>query len=429
VPRGWGLPLAVVIVGMFMSVLDVSIVNVAIPRMQKEFGTATENIQWITTAYTLCLGVIVPTSAWLGERLGLRRLYLLSLVAFAFASALCGMAWDLNSMIIFRVLQAVPGGVIPVTCLTILYRMVPRRKLGTAMGMYGLGIVVAPGVGATLGGYLVDYVSWRLIFYINVPVGVLGAVAAMLVLPRFPRSSRHRFDVPGFLCIAAGLSALLLALTKAEDWGWTSYRTLMLICAGLLLLALFVVVELEVAQPLLDLRVFTSWPYVNSLLLIAVLSVGLFAVLFYVPLFLQEGQQVTAMNTGLTVLPQALVLMIMMPLAGGQHRQHVQHARPAGHGRARARRADRPGHLGAGSADGRSVGVGAVRGRANRHLYPGDGACEPLRCPLAGPAAGAPGPGAGLRRRVLRRGLVHTGRRRARAVPEVGRHCRRPRGR
>jgi MFS family permease len=123
----------VVIVGMFMSVLDVSIVNVAIPRMQKEFGTATENIQWITTAYTLCLGVIVPTSAWLGERLGLRRLYLLSLVAFAFASALCGMAWDLNSMIIFRVLQAVPGGVIPVTCLTILYRMVPRRELGTAM--------------------------------------------------------------------------------------------------------------------------------------------------------------------------------------------------------------------------------------------------------------------------------------------------------
>jgi EmrB/QacA subfamily drug resistance transporter len=214
------------------------------------------------------------------------------------------------------VLQAVPGGVIPVTCLTLLYRMVPRRKLGTAMGMYGLGIVVAPGVGPTLGGYLVDYVSWRLIFYVNVPVGVLGAIAAMLVLPRFPRSSRDKFDVPGFLCIAAGLSALLLALTKAEDWGWGSYRTLMLICAGLLLLALFVVVELEVAQPLLDLRVFTSWPYVNSLVLIAVLSVGLFAVLFYVPLFLQEGQQVTAMNTGLTVLPQALVLMVMMPLAG-----------------------------------------------------------------------------------------------------------------
>jgi MFS family permease len=109
VPRGWGLPLAVVIVGMFMSVLDVSIVNVAIPTMQKEFGTATENIQWITTAYTLCLGVIVPTSAWLGERLGLRWLYLLSLVAFAFASALCGMAWDLNSMIILGCCRPGPG--------------------------------------------------------------------------------------------------------------------------------------------------------------------------------------------------------------------------------------------------------------------------------------------------------------------------------
>jgi EmrB/QacA subfamily drug resistance transporter len=345
VPRGWGLPLAVVIVGMFMSVLDVSIVNVAIPRMQKEFGTATENIQWITTAYTLCLGVIVPTSAWLGERLGLRRLYLLSLVAFAFASALCGMAWDPNSMIIFRVLQAVPGGVIPVTCLTILYRMVPRRKLGTAMGMYGLGIVVAPGVGPTLGGYLVDYVSWRLIFYINVPVGVLGAVAAMLVLPRFPRSSRHRFDVPGFLCIAAGLSALLLALTKAEDWGWTSYRTLMLICAGLLLLALFVVVELEVAQPLLDLRVFTSWPYVNSLLLMADRSA----------LVLSDGGQTDTRIQG------------------------MEHASPSGV-----------------LSLARQLELQAQAQAYGDVFY------------------------------VV--GLVHTGRRRARAVLEVGRHCRRPRG-
>ncbi|MDT7681869.1 MAG: hypothetical protein QOG57_2179 [Pseudonocardiales bacterium] len=312
----WGLPLAVVVVGMFMSTLDTSIVNVAIPTMQEQFGVSTTDIQWVSTAYTLCLGVIVPTSAWLGERLGLKRLYLIALVSFSAFSALCGMAGGLNSMIFFRILQAIPGGVLPVTCLTILYRMVPKEKLGAAMGMYGLGIVVAPGVGPTLGGYLVEYVDWRLIFYINVPVGILGAIAAMAVLPRVPGVAGRRFDLPGFGCIAVGLFSLLLALSEGQDWGWTGYRVLLLLAVSVNALALFVVIELQAKEPLLNVRVFRYWPFVNSLLLLAILSVGLFAVLFYVPSFLQEAQGLTPMNTGLTVLPQALVMMVMMPLAG-----------------------------------------------------------------------------------------------------------------
>ena len=312
----WGLPLAVVVIGMFMSILDTSIVNVAVPRIQKEFGATTDAIQWISTAYTLCLGVIVPTSAWLGERIGLKKLYLIALIGFSAASALCGMAWDLNSMVLFRILQAVPAGVIPVTCLTILYKMVPPEKLGAAMGMYGLGIVVAPGVGPTLGGYLVEYINWRLIFYINVPIGIVGAALAIAVLPKFPNSKGRRFDLPGFFCIAAGLFAMLLALSEGQTWGWTSYATLILVAAGVNLLLLFVAVELRSKHALLNVRVFAYWPFVNSLLLIAILSVGLFAVLFYVPLFLQEGQNLTPMNTGWTVLPQALVMVVMMPTAG-----------------------------------------------------------------------------------------------------------------
>src|SRR5882757_8853653 len=179
----WGLPLAVVVIGMFMSVLDTSIVNVAIPTMQGQFGASPDDISWVATAYTLCLGIVVPTSAWLGERLGLRRMYLISLIGFSAFSALCGTADSLNMLIVYRILQAIPGGVIPVTCLTILYKIVPPRKLGVAMGMYGLGIVFAPGVGPALGGYLVEYVNWRLIFYINVPVGIVGAIAAIFVLP------------------------------------------------------------------------------------------------------------------------------------------------------------------------------------------------------------------------------------------------------
>jgi EmrB/QacA subfamily drug resistance transporter len=313
---GWGVPLAVLIVGMFMSILDISIVNVAIPTMQRDFSATTEQIQWVENAYSLALGVIVPVSAWLASRFGPGRVYNLSLLGFAAGSALCGLAWDLNSIVAFRVLQAMAGGVLPVVTLTILYKIVPREKIGAAMGMYGLGIVVAPAIGPTMGGYLVEYVDWRLIFFINVPVGIAGTVAALVFLPKFGPTPVGRFDVLGFVTIAGGLVCLLLALTEGQSWGWTSYRILILLTASVLLLALFVIIELEVDAPLLDVTVFRHWPFTNSLLLISVLSVGLFAVLFYIPLFLQQGKGLGAFDTGLLLLPQALVMAVLMPSAG-----------------------------------------------------------------------------------------------------------------
>ncbi|HEX4247412.1 MAG TPA: DHA2 family efflux MFS transporter permease subunit [Pseudonocardia sp.] len=312
----WGLPLAVVVIGMFMSVLDTSIVNVAIPTMQGQFGASPDDISWVATAYTLCLGIVVPTSAWLGERLGLRRMYLISLLGFSAFSALCGTAGSLNMLIVYRILQAIPGGMIPVTCLTILYKMVPPRKLGVAMGMYGLGIVFAPGVGPALGGYLVEYVNWRLIFYINVPVGIIGAVAAIFILPKFAGTKGRKFDLPGFVCIATAAFSLLLAVSEGQQWGWTGYRVLILLALSANMFALFAIVELAVEQPLLDIRALRHWPFVNSLLLIAIISTGMFAVLYYVPLFLQNGQGITPMNTGLVVLPQAMAMAVMMPFAG-----------------------------------------------------------------------------------------------------------------
>lgn len=313
---GWGLPLVVLVAGMFMSLLDVSIVNVAIPTIQKEFGATTDDVQWVTTAYALALGVVVPASAWLGDRFGLSRVYNVALLSFAAGSALCGLAWSLNSLVAFRILQAIPGGVLPVITLTMLYRIVPRERIGTAMGLYGLGIVFAPALGPTLGGYLVEYVDWRLIFFVNVPVGILAAVAAALVLPAFPAQTGRRFDVLGFITVAGGLFALLLALSKGQSWGWDSYRILILFTVSALSLALFVVIELEVAEPLLDLRVFRYWSFTHSLLLTALLSVVFFAVLFYIPLFLQEAQGWGAFDTGLTLLPQALVMGVLMPIAG-----------------------------------------------------------------------------------------------------------------
>jgi EmrB/QacA subfamily drug resistance transporter len=314
--RGWGVPLAVLIVGMFMSVLDISIINVAIPTMQLDFGATTDQIQWVENGYSLALGVVVPVSAWMAAKFGPGRVYNLSLLGFAAGSALCGLAWDLNSIVAFRVLQALPGGVLPVVTLTILYKIVPPEKIGAAMGMYGLGIIVAPAVGPTLGGYLVEYVDWRLIFFINVPVGILGVIAAVMLLPRFGPTPVGRFDLLGFLSVATGLVCLLLALTEGQKWGWTSYSIMILLTVGVLSLALFVVIELEVERPLLNVRVFKHWAFTNSLMLVSVLSIGLFAVLFYIPLLLQQARGLGAFDTGLLLLPQALVMAVIMPTAG-----------------------------------------------------------------------------------------------------------------
>jgi EmrB/QacA subfamily drug resistance transporter len=315
--RSWLAPLGVLIIGMFMSILDTSIVNVALPTIQLELGISSTDGQWVSTAYSLAEGVMVPVSAWLGYRYGSKRIYLLCLAGFTAASFLCGLAGGLETLVVFRILQAIPGGVIPVTCMVMLRRMVPPDRLGAAMGLYGLGVIVAPAIGPSLGGLLVEYTDWRFIFFVNIPVGVLGVVAAAVVLQEEPGRRDRPLDVLGFLTIAVGLFTMLLALEEGKDWGWTSYRILILFTVAALCIALFVLVELEVDRPLLDLRVFTHFQFVLPLVLVSAVSMAMFASAFFVPQFLQGASRgLTPLNTGLLLIPQALVLAVFLPMSG-----------------------------------------------------------------------------------------------------------------
>jgi EmrB/QacA subfamily drug resistance transporter len=299
-----------------MSVLDTSVVNVAMTVLRKEFGVSADSVQWVSTVYNLAEGVAVPAGAWLGIRFGLKRLYLVTLVLFTAASALCGLSTNLPMLIIFRAVQAIPGGVMPVACQTILYRVVPKERLGAAMGIYGLGVVVAPAVGPSVGGFLIDNLGWRYIFFINIPVGLLGALAAAFVLRPQPAESARPFDLPGFLCIGTALFALLLALEEGSKWGWTSYPILILFAVTLNLLALFVVVETSTKNPLLNLRVFWNKQYALAILLISSLFIALMSVMFYVPLYLQSVRGLSALNAGQLMLPQGLTMAVLMPVAG-----------------------------------------------------------------------------------------------------------------
>jgi EmrB/QacA subfamily drug resistance transporter len=315
-PDRWFVSVLVLVVGNFMAVLDVTIVNVAVPAIQKDFGGSLDDVLWIATAYTLMLGVVVPLSGWLGDRFGLTKVYMGSLLGFAVGSALCGVAWNLEILIAFRIVQAVFGGIMPVVAMTLLYRIVPPAKIGVAMGIFGIGTVFAPAAGPVLGGYLVEYFNWRLVFYLNVPVGILGAIASFVVLPKMGAAAARRFDAAGFLCVAFGLFAVLLAVSEGSTWGWTSYPVLILLAAGLNSLVLFVFIELEVEHPLLDMRTFKHRQFSSSLVLLAVLQVNLLAIAFYVPVFLQQGQSMQAFDAGLLLLPQAVVMGVLMPLVG-----------------------------------------------------------------------------------------------------------------
>lgn len=307
--------LGVTIIGGFMSILDTSIVNIAVPKMMAVFAVDTDKAQWILTAYMLTMGVLQPVTGYFCDVFGMRRMYLFSLMLFTVGSALCGAAWSNDSMILFRVIQAVGGGlIIPVT-MAIVYHVFPVKERNMAMGIWGISAMVAPAIGPTLSGYLVEYWDWRWIFTINIPIGVAGYVLAALVLKETPLCRSHKFDFGGFATSALGLFCLLLALSQGVDEGWTSAYIVSLFYIALASLTLFVAIELNHENPILDLRLFGNWNFTFSTIIIFIGTIGLFGGIFLVPLFMENFRGYTAMQTGLLMFPAAMSAGLMMPVA------------------------------------------------------------------------------------------------------------------
>ncbi|MBP2644898.1 MAG: emrB 1 [Firmicutes bacterium] len=308
--------LGVTIIGGFMSILDTSIVNIALPKMMAVFSVDTTKAEWILTAYMLTMGVLQPITGFLCDTIGTRRIYLLSLAIFTLGSALCGMAWSNNSMIAFRVLQAVGGGVIIPVTMTIVYNSFTLKERNLALGIWGISAMVAPAIGPTLSGYLVEYWDWRLIFTINIPIGIVGYFLAALVLKESDLRQSGKFDYWGLITSAVGLFCLLLALTKGQDEGWTSGYILTLFYLAVANLSLFVVIELSHDNPIVDLSLFKDRNFTLSMLVSFVGTVALYGGIFLMPLFLENLRGYSAMQTGLIMLPSSIAAGITMPLAG-----------------------------------------------------------------------------------------------------------------
>jgi EmrB/QacA subfamily drug resistance transporter len=210
----------------------------------------------------------------------------------------------------------VGGGMIMPTTMAMMFRMVPRTQFGSAMGIFGISILVAPALGPTLGGYLVEYVDWRWIFTINLPVGAIGILLSLFVLPEFQSKHPGRLDIAGGVTSAGGLFCLLLALTKGADWGWDAEQTILLFVVSFFAFVLFIYLELTSENPLLDLRVFKYRSFTMANLMVIVTNVVMFSGLFFLPLFLQTFRGLGAMETGLLMMPGALISGLMMPVSG-----------------------------------------------------------------------------------------------------------------
>lgn len=310
-----------VVFGTFMFVLDATAVNVAVPTFQRVFGVAgqkasIDQVDGILTAYILALGIITPLAGYLSDRFGIKRVYLTALAMFTLGSLLCSFAPSLAWLVIFRALQGLGGGMLGPLGISLLFSAFPERERGLAFGVYGIPLVVAPASGPVLGGYFVQYWSWQYIFWINIPIGIVGVILGSLWLKEQQRNTAAKLDIPGIILSTASFGTLLYAIQRGSSVGWDSPLIISLLIVGAATLAALFIVELRTKDPLLDLRLFAKRTYAFASIIGWVSSVALFGAEFLLPIYLQTLRGQTPLQAGLLVLPLAIASGIVVPLAG-----------------------------------------------------------------------------------------------------------------
>ncbi|MDQ2904937.1 MAG: DHA2 family efflux MFS transporter permease subunit [Chloroflexota bacterium] len=305
-----------VIFGTFMVILDATAVNVALPTLQHVFKASVDQVDGTLTAYVLALGIVTPLAGFLSERFGIKRIYLISLGLFVAGSILCAFAPSLAFLVAFRALQGLGGGMIGPLGISLLFGAFSEKERGLAFGVYGIPLVVAPASGPVLGGYFVQYLDWRYIFFINIPIGIAGIIMGSIWLREQRRGTAARLDIPGVLLSTISFGTLLYAIQRGSSDGWTSPRILTLLAIGLLTFVAFIVTELRVRDPLLDLRLFKRRTYSFANFVGWVSVIALFGAEFLLPIYLQTLRGRTPLEAGLLVLPLAISSGIVVPLAG-----------------------------------------------------------------------------------------------------------------
>ncbi len=300
----------VFVAAMFMSIMDSTIVNVALPALSRQFNSVGTSIDAVVVGYLVSLAIIIPASGWLGDQLGTKRVFLSALALFTLASALCGLAPNLPMLIAFRVLQGIGGGALTPVGTAILYRTFPPIERVQVSRILILPTVLAPASGPVLGGLLIDKLSWHWVFYVNIPIGIAAFLFGMLFLQEHRERTTKSFDLAGFLLAGVGLALTMYALSEGPNYGWASIGILGSLGVGLVCLFFFVFIELRSTHPILDLRLFRNRIFRTTNLVSFFSTAGFLGLLYATPLFLQQARGVSALTSGLTTFPEAIGVLV-----------------------------------------------------------------------------------------------------------------------
>jgi EmrB/QacA subfamily drug resistance transporter len=309
---------AVVVLGTIMTVLDLTIVNIAIPTLGREFGTSIATIQWVLTAYMLAFASVIPLTGWATERFGARQVWLLSLFLFMAGSALAGAAWSIGSLIVFRVVQGLGAGMILPVGQTILAQAAGPQRMGRVMSVIGVPMLLAPVLGPVLGGAILDQWSWRWIFLINIPVGIAAVVAAQRLLPEAKPQLGQRLDARGLALLSPGIALFLYGLSEAGNrGGFDNARTIAATSVGLALVAVFVWHAAgRGATALIDVTLFRRRGFAAAAATNLLLGIALFGSLILLPLYYQVVRRESPLQVGLLLAPQGIGAALALPVAG-----------------------------------------------------------------------------------------------------------------
>ena len=311
-----------VMIATFMVVLDTSIANVALPHIAGNLSAGIDESTWVLTSYLASSAIILPLSGWLTSLFGRKRFYMACVALFVGSSFLCGLAPDLRSLVVFRILQGIGGGSMQPISQAILVESFPRAKRGMAMAIYAMGVVVAPIIGPTVGGWITDSYSWRWLFFINVPIGAISLLMASPIVSDPPylirRSLRTlKIDYIGLALLSVGLGALQIVLDKGQREDWLESRFIVnLLVIGLVSLVAMVIWELRQEQPVVELRLLKERNFAISTLVMFTLGFVLFGSTVLIPIFLQTQLGYTALLSGLVLSPGGLVTLLALPLVG-----------------------------------------------------------------------------------------------------------------
>lgn len=308
--------LVILLFGTFLSFLNQTLMNVALPSIMRDFSITAAQGQWLSNGYMLVSGVMIPATAFLIDRFKTRHLYLTSMVIFAIGTFIASISLNYPMLIMGRMVQAIGAGPISPLMIVVVMNMFPLENRGKAMGFIGLAMNFAPAIGPTLSGWIVQSYSWRSIFYIVLPLVVINVAVAFFALTNIGKQSFPKFNVTGMILSTIGLGTLLLGFSNAGDKSWVSFDVAGYMLIGLLVTGLFVYQQTHTEMPLLNFRVFASRLFTISTITNFVVIMGLYGGMILLPIFLQNVQGVSPMTSGMVLLPGALITAFMSPITG-----------------------------------------------------------------------------------------------------------------